>query len=46
MNKNHVGETVGVFTITELMPYKDDDGHSLYKGKGYYDLYMNIDTAV
>lgn len=48
MNKNHVGETVGVFTIVELMPYKDDDGHALYKGicnecgferiARYYDL--------
>lgn len=48
MNKNHVGEIVGVFTITELMPYKDEDGHSLYKGicnecgferiARYYDL--------
>lgn len=32
MNKNHVGETVGIFTITELMPYKCKDNHSLYKG--------------
>lgn len=32
MNKNHIGETVGVFTITELMPYKYADNHSLYKG--------------
>lgn len=48
MNKNHVGETVGIFTITELMPYKDEDGHALYKGicndcgfervARYYDL--------
>lgn len=32
MNKNHIGETVGVFTIVELMPYKCTDNHSLYKG--------------
>ena len=48
MNKSHVGETVGIFTITELMPYKDIDGHALYKGicndcgfervARYYDL--------
>ena len=48
MNKSHVGETVGIFTITELMPYKDVDGHALYKGicndcgfervARYYDL--------
>lgn len=51
MNKNHVGETVGVFTIVELMPYKDEDGHTLYKGicnecgferiARYYDLKMS-----
>lgn len=29
---NHVGETVGVFKIIELMPYRDADGHALYKG--------------
>ena len=48
MSKNHVGETVGVFTIVEQMPYKDEDGHALYKGvcnecgferiARYYDL--------
>lgn len=32
MNKNHIGETIGVFTIVEQMPYKDTDGHVLYKG--------------
>ena len=32
MSTNHIGEIVGVFTITELMPYKCKDGHSLYKG--------------
>lgn len=32
MNKNHIGEVVGIFTITEIMPYKDTDGHALYKG--------------
>lgn len=33
MNKNHVGEVVGIFEIIELMPYKDKDGHhTLYKG--------------
>lgn len=48
MRKNHIGETIGVFTIVELMPYKDIDGHALYKGvcndcgferiARYYDL--------
>ena len=48
MSKNHIGETVGVFTIVEQMPYKDEDGHALYKGvcnecgferiARYYDL--------
>jgi len=48
MSKNHIGETAGIFTITELMPYKDEDGHALYKGicndcgfkriARYYDL--------
>lgn len=48
MNKSHIGETVGVFTIVEQMPYKDSDGHALYKGicnecgferiARYYDL--------
>lgn len=48
MNKNHIGETVGVFTIVEQMLYKDADGHTLYKGicndcgfkriARYYDL--------
>ena len=48
MNKNHVGEAVGIFTIVELMPYKDTDNHALYKGickdcgfervARYYDL--------
>lgn len=32
MNKNHIGETIGVFTIKEIMSYKDKDGHALYKG--------------
>lgn len=32
MIDNHIGETVGVFTIVELMPNKDADGHALYKG--------------
>ena len=32
MSKNHIGETIGVFTIVEQMPYKDTDGHALYKG--------------
>lgn len=32
MSKNHIGETVGIFTITELMPNVDNDGHALYKG--------------
>lgn len=32
MSKNHVGETIGVFTIVEQMPYKCSDGHALYKG--------------
>lgn len=32
MNKNHIGETVGIYEIIELMPYKDNDGHILYKG--------------
>lgn len=32
MSNKYVGKTVGVFTITEVMPYKDNDGHSLYKG--------------
>lgn len=31
MNDNHIGENVGVYTIIELMPYKDKDGHALYK---------------
>lgn len=48
MNTNHVGETVGIFKIVEQMPYKDSDGHVLYKGicndcgferiARYYDL--------
>ena len=29
---NHLGETVGVFKIIELMSYRDTDGHALYKG--------------
>lgn len=29
---NHLGETVGVFKIIELMPGRDVDGHALYKG--------------
>ena len=29
---NHVGETVGVFKIVEMMSYRDVDGHALYKG--------------
>lgn len=32
MNTNHVGETVGIFEIVELMSYKDSDGQTLYKG--------------
>lgn len=32
MSKNHIGETVGVYNIVELMPYKDNGNHLLYKG--------------
>lgn len=32
IKNNHIGETVGVFEIVELMPYKDTDGHALYRG--------------
>lgn len=32
MNKSHIGETVGAFTIVEQMSYKYKDNHSLYKG--------------
>lgn len=32
MNKNHIGETVGIYNIVELMSYKDNGGHALYKG--------------
>lgn len=32
MSKNHIGEIVGVFEITECMDYKDTDGHALYRG--------------
>lgn len=32
MSSNHIGEVVGIFTITELMSHKDSDGHALYKG--------------
>lgn len=32
MNKTHIGETVGIYAIVELMPYKHSDGHALYKG--------------
>lgn len=32
VRNNHVGETVGIFLIVELMPYKNKDGHALYKG--------------
>lgn len=32
MRKSHIGETVGVFTIVEQMPYKCSDGHALYRG--------------
>lgn len=32
MNKNHIGETVGIYKIVESMPYKDNSNHTLYKG--------------
>lgn len=32
VKNNHVGETVGIYKIIELMPYKANDGHAMYKG--------------
>lgn len=31
LSNNHIGETVGIYTVIELMPYKSSDRHSLYK---------------
>lgn len=30
--ETHIGETFGVYTLTELMDYRAKDGHVLYKG--------------
>ena len=32
MNDKYVGKQVGVYQITELMPYRHQDGHAIYKG--------------
>ena len=32
MDKDHVGEIVGIYQITKLMPYKHSDGHTIYEG--------------
>lgn len=32
VKNNHVGKTVGIYKIVELMPYKANDGHAMYKG--------------
>lgn len=32
MITNHIGETAGIFTIVERMPYKYKDNHALYRG--------------
>lgn len=32
VKNNHIGETVGIYQIVEVMPYKATDKHILYKG--------------
>lgn len=32
VKNNHVGEIAGIYEIVELMPYKANDGHALYRG--------------
>lgn len=45
---NHVGKIAGIYEIIELMPYKSNDGHAMYKGKCVYcgaeriDKYNNL----
>lgn len=45
-----MGETIGIFTITEVMPYRDDYGHTLYKGIcnccGYERIARYIDFKI
>ena len=32
VKNNHIGEKYGIYTITDVMPEKSDDGHKIYKG--------------
>lgn len=55
MNKNHIGEIVGIYTITGQALKKDTDGHALYKGicnicgferiARYHDLKMSTECS-
>lgn len=33
MSENHIGDVVGIYTIIEVMNYKDSGGKALYKGQ-------------